>query len=154
MDGVIADFDRSYSAIFGLNCRDDPNKDNWNKFILQHNGFANLPLMSDADGLLEFLAALNKKLIILSCAGRQETFKEVAAQKIEWLHKNNLQQYPRIFTFTKKEKSLMANDTSILIDDSIQCIEPFKEAGGLVILHTSAYNTINQLTMLRDAGVI
>jgi hypothetical protein len=33
MDGVIADFDKHYSSIYGCNCRDDPNKHNWYDFV-------------------------------------------------------------------------------------------------------------------------
>lgn len=153
MDGVIADFDRSYFSLFGLNCRDDPERDNWVKFIRQHNGFSNLFMMDDAQELLDFLANSNKKIIILSCAGSSDTFAEVAEQKTQWLHKHNLQQYPRIFTHTKKEKSLMADSTSILIDDSIQCIEPFKEAGGHVVLHKSALDTIKKLDNMQKVGI-
>lgn len=148
MDGVIANFDKSYSSIFGVNCRDDPVRKNWNKFILEHNGFESLEMMPDAKELIEFLFSLKKKIVILSCAGKLETFAEVSSQKNKWLNNNGLGHLSRIYTFTKAEKASVATPSSILIDDSIQCIEPFKAAGGVGILHINTPSTIAELRQL------
>jgi len=145
MDGVIADFDSSYRNIFGVNCRDDPKRKNWNTFILKHNGFENLEMMSDGEELIEHLRSLKVPITILSCAGKLETYAEVSHQKTAWLKKKGLDDLPRIFTHTKSGKADHATPTSILIDDSIQCIEPFIKAGGKGILHTSTLTTIEEL---------
>jgi 5'(3')-deoxyribonucleotidase len=144
MDGVIANFDKDYYSIFGVNCRDDPDKGNWNKFI-SLEGFKTLSMMPDAQVLLDYLQSNYTNIIILSCAGRKETYTEVCLQKIKWLENNKIGHLPRAFTFTKKEKGLFGHPSCILIDDSIQCIEPFVQNNGNGALHTSAVDTINQL---------
>jgi hypothetical protein len=148
MDGVIADFDKSYRSIFGVNCRDDKKKKNWNTFVLNYRGFAYLEMMPDAQELLDFIFSTNKKISILSCASILETYTEVTSQKIEWLEKHNLGNLPRHFTFSKAGKSQFATPTSMLIDDSIECIEPFRNPYGIGILHINAANTINELRKL------
>lgn len=145
MDGVIANFDKSYHSIYGVNCRDDPKRSNWYEFITKYKGFASLELMPDALELTNYVFSLRKKVSILSCAGRLETFAEVSSQKIAWLYCNGFGHLPRVFTFTKTEKANLASPTSILIDDSIQCIEPFNAAGGVGILHINAADTIAKL---------
>lgn len=142
MDGVIANFDKKYHSIFGVNCRDDINKSNWDTFIFDHKGFEVLELMPDAEQLLNFLFKTNKNICILSCAGKLKTYHDVVKQKTQWLSRNGLGLLPHLFTYTKADKSKYATSSSLLIDDSIQCIEPFIQAGGLGILHTNTANTI------------
>ena len=148
MDGVIANFDNSYRSIFGVNCRDDPKRKNWNTFILEYNGFENLDIMDDGAELIEYLRNLKLPITILSCAGKLETYAEVSHQKTVWLKKRGLDDLPRIFTHTKLDKSKHATPTSILIDDSVQCIEPFIKAGGKGILHVNTIKTIEELEQI------
>jgi hypothetical protein len=47
---------------------------------------------------------------------------------------------------TKTEKAQYATEKSILIDDSVGCINPFNTKGGQGILHTSAHDSLDQLS--------
>lgn len=49
------------------------------------------------------------------------------------------------YVYTSKLKANWATPTSVLIDDRMKSIEPWIEAGGIGILHTSAEDTIAQL---------
>ncbi len=153
MDGVIANFDKGYSAIYGLNCRDDPNDNHWYEFVA-NNGFYNLETCEEFDILINKLNTLKCKLNILSCAGTRSNYEDVKEQKIKWLEKNNLGHLHSIFTKTKLEKSNYANDSSLLIDDSVPCIDPFKNKGGYGILHQTVSQTISQLDCLKKKGYI
>ena len=103
-----------------------------------------LPVMADAMELWNFLKP--HKPQILSATGRK-TYG-AAAQKKEWIKthispsvKVNLVQAARM-------KAQYAKKGDILIDDQPKAINPWKAAGGVGILHTSAKDTIKQLKKL------
>ena len=153
MDGVICDFDKSYSSIFGLNCRDDPDKSNWDKFV-SNKGFFNLEPCKGFTDLIDSLYTYNVDVVILSCAGNKPDHNQVRKQKIDWLMEYNLGHLDAHFTRTKLQKADFARKSSLLIDDSRACIDPFKEKNGYGILHTSAKQTIIELGCLRDKGLL
>lgn len=153
MDGVIADFDKLYSSTYGLNCRDDPNDNNWFEFV-NNDGFYRLPTTKNADKLLDELFKLDINLEILSCIGTKKNHNAVRIQKMEWLREHNIGHLPANFTKTKLQKSNFASPTSLLIDDSAACIDPFREKGGYGILHTSSEDTIKQLKCFVEKGLL
>jgi hypothetical protein len=153
MDGVICDFDKLYHSTYGVNCRDDPNKDNWYDFV-KNNGFFNLPTTKNADKLIDKIFSLDVNVIILSCVSDKSNSSKVRNQKIKWLCEHNLGHLPSIFTKTKLEKSNHASPNSILIDDSVACINPFKQKGGYGILHENVKSTVSQLDCLIEKGLL
>jgi hypothetical protein len=76
---------------------------------------------------------------------------EAKRQKLLWLDKHNIKYKPN-FVRTKTEKAQYANEKSILIDDSVGCINPFNKKGGHGILHTSSRDSLDQLS--RVIGII
>lgn len=152
MDGVIADFDKGYRSIYGCNCRDDPNRNHWTEFV-EGGGFANLNLMEDAFDLVKAVTRLQARVEVLSCIGNRGDQNNVARQKREWLIAKGFY-FTTNFTFTKKEKSDYALPTSLLIDDSKACIDPFVERGGHAILHENAASTIKQIECMIEKGLI
>lgn len=152
MDGVIADFDKGYSSLYGVYCRNDPVRDHWSEFV-SGGGFVSLPLMEDALDLVKVITSLRVKIEILSCIGNRGDQDSVARQKREWLIAKGFY-FPTNFTFTKKEKSDYASPTSLLIDDSKACIDPFLERQGHAILHTNSSNTIKQIECMIKKGLI
>ena len=152
MDGVIADFDKGYSAKYGVYCRDDPVKDHWREAVAD-GLFERLEFTPGAEKLLEFLDSLGTEVQMLSCIGNRNDSHMVAAQKLRWLASKNILYKPN-FTYTKVEKSDFAWYDTLLIDDSKACIDPFVEKRGVGILHTSVDNTIEQLKVLIEKGIL
>jgi hypothetical protein len=78
--------------------------------------------------------------------GTHDVFQgsEAKHQKQNWLDKHNIP-YKANFVRSKEEKANYASPTSILIDDSVGCIDPFNAAGGHGILHTNSSDTIRNL---------
>jgi hypothetical protein len=70
---------------------------------------------------------------------------EAKRQKLLWLNKHNIM-YKANFVRTKTEKAQYANEKSILIDDSVGCINPFDKKGGHGILHISSRDSLVQLS--------
>ena len=150
MDGVLADFNKAYSAY-------NPTKEDRIRFrdsVMTYHIFEKLDKMPDTDILLDGVAKIpNLRIEILTSVGtfNVEQGKEAKRQKLLWLEKHNIT-YNANFVRTKNEKSQYATEKSILIDDSVGCIDPFNKKGGLGILHTSAHDSLQQL--YRAIGII
>lgn len=143
MDGVLADFNKAYSKY-------NPTKEDRTRFrdsVMTHRIFEDLDKMPDADVLLNGVAKIpNLRIEILTSMGtfNVEQGIEAKRQKLLWLNKHNIT-YNANFVRTKTEKAQYATEKSILIDDSVGCIDPFNKKGGLGILHTSARDSLEQL---------
>ena len=145
MDGVLADFNKEYTKY-------DPLKEDRKKFrsaVLEHHIFEKLDFLPDTQELLNHVSKLRGVNIeILTSMGTHEREQGDAAksQKMKWLNEKNIP-YRTNFSRSKEEKSKWATPTSILIDDSIGCIEPFIAAGGHGILHITSSETIRLLDL-------
>jgi hypothetical protein len=158
MDGVLTDFDKALGDVF-LN---DFNKEHGTNF---KNGFDFADEHSDAEmwenvkkGGLEFWSEMSwmpdgKKLWdflkkydveILSAPSRDDDSKK---GKRQWC-KRELSEDVKVNL--EKNKAKFAGTNHILIDDLEKNIKPWKEAGGIGILHTSAADTIKQLNKILE----
>lgn len=141
MDGVLADFHKAYYA---GRVRDGTwDKIRFREMVMNYSIFEDLDMMPHAVDLLNFTASFrethNVKIEILTSVGTFDVEQGNSAklQKMKWLMKHNIG-YKANFVRTKHEKAEYATPTSILIDDSIGCIQPFNAAGGHGILHEDA----------------
>ena len=140
MDGVLCDFNKAYRKL-------DPDKSDRKKFreaVLEHKIFEDLDFMPDTQELLNYVCKLNDiNIEILTSMGSTQTDQASAAraQKQKWLDKWNIP-FRANFVHSKPKKAKFASDKSILIDDSVGCISPFRMAGGHGILHVSSKDTI------------
>lgn len=84
---------------------------------------------------------------ILSATGHIHTAKH---EKRDWVarHLGDTIAGMALFVRTSSDKAQYAAPNHILIDDRLKSIEPWIEAGGIGILHTSAEDTIEQLKQL------
>lgn len=143
MDGVIADFHKEYDKI-------DPHREDRKKFrsaVIDYRIFEHLDFMPDAQELLNHVSKLNGvKIEMLTSCGTHDPFQGQCAkeQKHKWLDSKNIP-WKANFVQDKGQKAAYATPTSILIDDSIGCINPFNAAGGYGILHVTAAETIRIL---------
>ena len=136
MDGVVANFDKAYREY-------DPNKEDRKKFrsaVMDGKIFEELDPMPNANILLSHVMNLRGiKIEMLTSMGTFDPAQgaEAKRQKLVWLRKHNIT-YKANFVRSKQEKANYAAPESILIDDSVGCIDPFVLAGGHGILHNDA----------------
>jgi hypothetical protein len=148
MDGVVANFMKEYRAYAHSDLHD---REKFRKSVMEYKIFEKLEKMPHADLLLHRVSIFDPRWVqieMLTSMGthRTEQGAEAKRQKLAWLKKHGIT-YKANFTRNKEEKSLYATPTSILIDDSIGCIEPFVAKGGLGILHKdeNIQKTLNTL---------
>jgi len=146
MDGVLCDFDSAYKK---LRTGAEDNTKRFKAAVMDHKIFETLELMPDAKELLAHVRTLPVHVEILTSVGTHDPFQgeDTKRQKKLWLSKHNIPYKPN-FVRSKPEKAEYATPTSILVDDSIGCIEPFNAKGGHGILHTAAKKTNSNLDSL------
>ena len=149
MDGVIADFEKRYSSLYGYISDTQRRKEfvgNFKDFIATEQ-FATLELMPDA---LVLIAALNNIDIpkeILSSTAHQENYSAISAQKHTWLDKHSIT-WSRNFVPGKQHKYKWATPNSIIIDDTLSVIQDWEKAGGITIHHKNAETTLAELDFI------
>lgn len=150
LDGVMADLDKLVMERTGMTFEQlDAAGTGFTKFIEQerelgHTIFDNLDKMPGADYLWGYV--VKYKPDILTATGYPR--EKATAEKIQWVM-NNLSGYDKILTTVSgAQKKKYAAPNHILIDDRMKAIGPWREAGGIGILHTSAEDTISQLKLL------
>jgi hypothetical protein len=147
MDGVLANFHKAFSVYKTEHAEDHIR---FRDAVMEGNIFENLEKMPGADLLLEKAAMFSSwgyiDVQILTSMGTYDPERgaEAKRQKKLWLSKHNIP-YTANFVRTKPEKALYAHRFSILVDDSIGCINPFNDKGGTGILHERAHFTIYKL---------
>lgn len=149
MDGVVSDFDTKFSEITkGQSKKSDFPKGRGWAMISQYDKevepfFESLPKMQGADQLVKFVTDSFEKVAFLTATGT--TPKNGPEQKHKWIAKN----YPgmKVITVTSSpEKAVYANPRAILVDDREKSIGPWRKAGGIGILFTSAQQAIDELS--------
>ena len=149
MDGVIADFDRRYKELYKMLPREAEEHKEFDKYFTQFidgNHFATLDLMPDAMQLINFLRTLKIPTEILSSSSSEKRDPLVRPQKLDWLKKNNIE-FPAVIVPGKRHKKEYSNKNTLLIDDTGVNIDQWRREGGIGILHSDAFNTINIMKM-------
>ena len=153
MDGVIADFDTYCKSLIGCSLSAFPDSQSgWNA-LGDYRGdmYRHLAPMSDAhelvSGVFELATDYGYKTAILTAVPKYGRVPLAKMHKKEWL----LKHFPFLFTdfnigpwAEDKQKHCVPGD--ILIDDSELNIPQWNSRGGFGILHTSAKDSIAQLT--------
>ncbi len=142
MDGVLVDWDKMAKSILGMSADEFQTKYGAPKMwaILNRKGVAfwsDMDWMPDGKKLWTFLAPY--KPIILSKPTRDKNSR--IGKKI-WIEKHIGKGTPYIL---EREKAKYADKSSILIDDQLENIYPWKRAGGIGILHKNTNDTIGRL---------
>lgn len=151
-DGVLADFSGYVMTHYGKtpgSLVGQDKKDFW-KWVQYHNDtvepfFYNLPKMHDADRLIEYCRSKFKEVKILTATGH--TPIGVGQQKIDW-YKKHYSDLEVILVRKSSDKAQHAVSNRILIDDRVNSITPWIDAGGIGVLHTSTDNTVEQIEQL------
>lgn len=151
LDGVLADFEKRFIEISGKRPENVPSQEMWEIIVkgdAERPFFETLELTDDAMHLWLYLMTLKRdhgiEIEVLTASGRYPEGIEFAAQKHVWVAKID----PTIKTNTVQrgvDKYQFATEETLLIDDMEKNLGPFVEAGGQVIHHTSAKETVEQL---------
>jgi FMN phosphatase YigB (HAD superfamily) len=145
LDGVLADFDRGYQELTGINTQ-QANLNGTESFWEPINKagapfWIKLKWMVDGKKLWEYIKKHNPTL--LSAPSREESSR---MGKRIWV-KQKLPETKLILEYAEKKQN-HASYNSILIDDRKKNIEQWIAAGGIGIFHTSTEETIKQLKKL------
>lgn len=157
MDGVVSNFDAGISKLLG-EPYDDNKYENDKEYkkkmrdaIKKHKKeggqpWYELPMLPDAMQLWTYIKLY--KPTFLSATGVPGS-ESVEKEKRRWLDEKFGKNVPAIFVKKAADKQQEAKSNKhILIDDKPKAINPWKSAGGIGILHTSASSTIQQLKQL------
>ena len=151
MDGVVANLVKKMKELTGHTLRDDDKYDNhaWDKFHVKLGAgerlFVDFDPMPDAHELWNYVKKYSPS--ILTATGNRFP-AEVAEQKREWVAKHLAGASEVHVVRASRQKAKVAWPDAILIDDRMKSIGPWREAGGIGILHTSAAETIKELKKL------
>lgn len=148
MDGVLADFDKAFYEISGLNTDTTSDEQLWSK-IESHGKvrfFAELPWMPGSEDMWRFITNNFLHVKILSATGRDAN-GQAAKGKTMWLrhHLPHLKESDIILVPNKHKKRHYSKPGDIIIDDTPVVIQEWIHKGGIGILHKSAADTINHL---------
>lgn len=152
MDGVLSDFEKGFTDMFGMSPKEvrDARKSGahttysecWAKFI-DNEGFAKLDMYEGAEELLEFISTIpgNVQKSILTSTGGFDFHNIVTSQKLKWIDKHNIP-YQVITVPGRRFKSGYATPQSFIIDDTADIILNFTANEGKGILHIRTKDTI------------
>ena len=131
MDGVIADYELAYEALFNMSIENTDPKDfeMIKSQMPARKFFEMLPPMPLVDVLMRHPG----KFQILTACGDYDV-ELVAKQKLEWLTRVFGENVP-VFNWVAKshEKARFANPNTLLIDDRAKCLIPFSNANGRIL---------------------
>lgn len=143
LDGVMADFDRHFFDLFGMESRNLNDATLWD--LIKKNGtfFRDLPACPGAPEFFEKIRAL-KPIILTACP--KTDYQSAAQQKREWVREHLGSDVMVIPMLGGKNKALfMHQPGDILIDDFEKNIKSWQEHGGIGVLHKNFDRTCSQL---------
>jgi len=142
-DGVLADFDKYFTSLFGMSPAKYEEKHGssifWNEIKNSDNFYFNLPLMPGAKKLWKEVSKYCKPKILTGLPWGLWA----EPQKLAWRDKY-FNGFEMICTKSAL-KSKYCKPGDILIDDRIDYAHLWKEAGGIFIHHKDASNSIKEL---------
>jgi len=136
MDGVVADFDAAIVKMFGEEGLDRHADKFWKETCVAEQAFTHMePIM---EGMEMVGRLINAKLPIcfVTSTGGMPHHIDIAMQKLDWLRKHGLGQYPVAFCMNTIGKGLFAAPGKILIDDRQKVVDAWVKNGGEGILFT------------------
>lgn len=153
MDGVVADFDKRFRDLSGMNPNDYEAKNGknafWDFIDIKHKlaFWVGIPPMQDAQRLIDYVSKHNYEMLTAPSI-KKESLMGKGLWIRNWAKKGLFPSKPKVNYKSAKNKHHFAAPNHILIDDKQSTIDSWNAAGGVGILHTSASNTINQLKKL------
>lgn len=148
LDGVLADPVKRFRELWGENPWEIGSQAMWariNEYEADGEWFVDVEAKPDGQLLYEGCVKTGIPVMILSATGWN--YDNVTYQKKRWCKTHFDIDPERIITVQKSEhKAQYAQPDVVLIDDSHRSIDPWVEAGGMGILHTSALASLMRLS--------
>lgn len=152
MDGVLTSFEDMFAQRFGFpstSVRDRKNfSTEWPVFV-QEKLFEKLEWFPGGQELLEFVRQYPIEVEILSSSGGVQFHEEVKEQKKKWLKDHGINYKVNVVPGRKKKQEYAAPDR-ILIDDTLDVVQQFNDAGGVGIHHKEVGKTLKTLRILLE----
>lgn len=143
LDGVMADFDAHFPAVFGLDHRGMADDAMWGTINAHPSYFRDMPLCPGAAEF--FLEIMHLSPIILTACPRTN-YQHVARQKRSWVREHLSSTITILPVMGGRNKPLFMHAVGdILIDDFERNTDAWFEAGGVSILHRSFPATMQAL---------
>jgi len=144
LDGVMADFDAHFPALFGVNHKDLLDDEMWSKINSHPSYFRDMPLCAGAkDFYLSWLYQDIEFNILTACS--KSNYANVATQKRAWV-REHLGWATVLPVLGGRNKWLFMNAPGdILIDDWEKNTIPWVENGGRAILHDGDFERTDYL---------
>lgn len=145
LDGVLADFDGHYEAVTGIRPdRHSPEPaDFWRPIEANGTFFRDLPLLPDALDMWRAATVLHPNPIILTGLPRIDG---IDRQKREWVAEH-ISPTATVICCRSADKRNHGRPGDILVDDWHKYRSLWEEMGGIFVLHSSAQESIYQVTM-------
>ena len=148
LDGVMADFDRSFRERFGLDNREMADDAMWAQINSHKFFFRELPL---CEGALEFFRSIEHLDPIILTACPKSNYAHVAVQKRDWVREHLSPRVTVLPTWGGSSKPLfMHAPGDLLIDDFERNTSRWEKAGGHAILHRNFPSTMGHLRILLE----
>ena len=150
MDQVLVNLFKSAEKVLGYpldSYKDSEQKeDRWKKINAVKNFWRDLEWMPGGKELWNYIAPYNPHILTAPMGYGSELGKQ------EWIDKN-LNPPPPEKVFMSHDKyrwALTDGKPNVLIDDFKRNIDPWNDAGGIGILHTSVESTVAELEKLKE----
>lgn len=155
-DGVLADFDTYAGQLLGMPSREFERQKHtggaaemWRILYEHEDYFFKLPKMPDADELVQGVRDMGFEPIVLTGIPSKDGSDWAIGQKVRWYAKH----YPDLPVICCKSKDkllhMIEGKHNVLIDDWTQHKRAWEDAGGTFIVHTSAYQSLEELAVLK-----
>lgn len=133
MDGVLADFDEGYRQRFGREADGtEPDDIFWGRVRQEPDFFRNLPQMPGARRLWELCAPFNGHVL----TALAKSIPACLPQKLAWLREFGVSRDRVVAVLGRGNKVLYCQPGDLLIDNSAENVENWRQAGGAAILYT------------------
>ena len=144
LDGVMADFDAHFPALFGVDHRTLLDDDMWAQINAHASYFRDMPV---CPGAKEFFQSIEELDPIILTACPKSNYAHVARQKREWVREHLSSTCHVLPVMGGRNKPLfMHSPGDILIDDFEKNIKAWQDEGGVGIHHEGCFqDTQNHL---------
>jgi hypothetical protein len=143
LDGVMANFDAHFPALFGIDHRDMLDADMWATINAHPSYFLDMPIF---DGAKEFFDRIEWLDPIILTACPKSNYQHVARQKRQWVRKHLSTKCLVLPVMGGLNKPLFMHARGdILIDDFRRNTLAWQQEGGIAILHRDFPTTRERL---------
>lgn len=146
LDGVMADFDAHFPALFGVDHRDMLDEEMWATINAHPSYFLDMPL---CPGARDFFSAVRPFEPIVLTACPKSNYAHVAHQKREWVRRHLSPDITVLPVMGGRNKALfMHAPGDVLVDDLDRNCDVWEAAGGIAVRHRDFSETTHRIGVL------